>query len=57
MLQAQQRSAARVQPKGGKSAVGGGSVAVGSRSSDLMSRSTADRKALLGQSYYEDAKK
>ena len=37
---------------------GAGMVAVGSRTSDgLMSQSTANRKALLGQSYYEDAKK
>ena len=51
MLQAQQRVGVRGSP-------GAGSVAVGSRTSDgLMSQSTANRKALLGQSYYEDAKK
>ena len=53
MLQAQR---ARGNPVGGRTTAGGGSVAVGSRSSDLMSKSTANRKALLGQSYYEDAK-
>ena len=62
MLQAQQRAGSRAQPRGGRTAAagGGGSTAVGARTSsdaDLMSRSTANRKALLGQSYYDDAKK
>ena len=52
MLQAQQRVGVRGNPRTT------GSLAVGSRTSDgLMSQSTANRKALLGQSYYEDAKK
>lgn len=55
MLQAQQRVGVRGSPH---TSPGAGSVAVGSRTSDgLMSQSTANRKALLGQSYYEDAKK
>ena len=59
MLQAQHRGGASVHPgQSGRTTIGGGIVGtVGSRSSELMSKSTANRKALLGQSYYEDAKK
>lgn len=68
MIQEQQRPVVGSQQRGG----GGGGVrskpgqvrtgrggSVGSRtaSDDLMSRSMADRKALLGETYYDSAKK